>query len=162
MSGHHFRQWERHYSYNNNLITNIGNPLQDHDLAVDLTNTESFTVQSVDNATGAPATWLRIRLHKDTLRLQATEENTLGFDRAARLIITNFHKDAKNDGEERMTSYSISVTQSSRFTDTNGDLLVRNKGIANNQYDERGLQQVHTQEQTLCFAPFDTSTSLTL
>lgn len=153
VSGHHFRQWERYYSYNNTRITYIGDPLQDHDLAVDLTNTDSFTVQAVDNATGAPATWLRLTLSNDTLRLQATEKNTLGFDRAARLIITNFHKDAKNDGEERMTSYSISVTQSSRFTDTNGDLLVRNKGIANNQYDERGLQQVHTQEQTLYYIP---------
>lgn len=153
VSGHHFRQWERYYSYNNTRITYIGDPLQDHDLTVDLTNTDSFTVQSVDNSTGAPATWLRIRLHKDTLRLQATEVNTLGFDRAARLIITNFHKDAENDGGELMTSYSISVTQSSRFTDTNGDLLVRNKGIANNQYDERGLQQVHTQEQTLYYIP---------
>lgn len=153
VSGHHFRQWERYYSYNNTRITYIGAPLQDHDLTVDLTNTDSFTVQSVDNATGAPATWLRILLHKDTLRLQATEVNTLGFDRAARLIITNFHKDKENDGGELMTSYSISVTQSSRFTDTNGDLLVRNKGIANNQYDERGLQQVHTQEQTLYYIP---------
>ena len=153
VSGHHFRQWERYYAYNNTRITYIGDPLQDHDLTVDLTNTDSFTVQSVDNATGAPATWLRIHLHKDTLRLQATEVNTLGFDRAARLIITNFHKDKENDGGELMTSYSISVTQSSRFTDTNGDLLVRNKGIANNQYDERGLQQVHTQEQTLYYIP---------
>lgn len=153
VSGHHFRQWERYYSYNNTRITYIGAPLQDHDLTVDLTNTDSFTVQAVDNATGAPATWLRICLHKDTLRLQATDENTLGFDRAARLIITNFHKDKENDGGELMTSYSISVTQSSRFTDTNGDLLVRNKGIANNQYDERGLQQVHTQEQTLYYIP---------
>lgn len=153
VSGHHFRQWERYYAYNNTRITDIGDPLQDHDLTVDLTNTESFTVQAVDNATGAPATWLRIHLHKDTLRLQATEANTLGFDRAARLIITNFHKDKENDGGELMTSYSISVTQSSRFTDTNGDLLVRNKGIANNQYDERGLQQVHTQEQTLYYIP---------
>ena len=153
VSGHHFRQWERYYSYNNNLITKIGDPLQDHDLTVDLTNTDSFTVQAVDTATGAPATWLDLTLSNNTLSLRATEENTLGFDRAARLIITNFHKDAENDGGERMTSYSISVTQSSRFTDTNGDLLVRNKGIANDQYDERGLQQVHTQEQTLYYIP---------
>ena len=153
VSGHHFRQWERYYSYNNTRITCIGAPLQDHDLTVDLTNTDSFTVQAVDNATGAPATWLHLTLSNNTLRLRATEENTLGFDRAARLIITNFHKDAGNDGGERMTSYSISVTQSSRFTDSNGNLLVRNKGIANNQYDERGLQQVHTQEQTLYYIP---------
>ena len=153
VSGHHFRQWERYYSYNNTRITDIYDPLQDHDLTVDLTNTDSFTVQAVDTATGAPATWLRLTLSNDTLSLQATAENTLGFDRAARLIITNFHKDAENDGGERMTSYSISVTQSSRFTDSNGNLLVRNKGIANNQYDERGLQQVHTQEQTLYYIP---------
>lgn len=153
VSGHHFRQWERYYSYNNTRITYIDDPLQDHDLTVDLTNTDSFSVQAVDTATGAPATWLRLTLSNDTLSLQATKENTLGFDRAARLIITNFHKDAENDGGERMTSYSISVTQSSRFTDTNGDLLVRNKGIANDQYDERGLQQVHTQEQTLYYIP---------
>lgn len=153
VSGHHFRQWERYYAHNKALIEQIGDPLQDHDLTVDLTNTDSFTVQAVDTATGAPATWLRLTLSNDTLRLQATEKNTLGFDRAARLIITNFHKDAGNDGGERMTSYSISVTQSSRFTDTNGDLLVRNKGIANDQYDERGLQQVHTQEQTLYYIP---------
>lgn len=153
VSGHHFRQWERYYSYNNTRITYIDDPLQDHDLTVDLTNTDSFSVQAVDTATGAPATWLLLTLSNDTLSLQATKENTLGFDRAARLIITNFHKDAENDGGERMTSYSISVTQSSRFTDTNGDLLVRNKGIANDQYDERGLQQVHTQEQTLYYIP---------
>lgn len=153
VSGHHFRQWERYYAHNKALIEQIGDPLQDHDLTVDLTNTDSFTVQAVDTATGAPATWLLLTLSNNTLRLQATEENTLGFDRAARLIITNFHKDAENEGGERMTSYSISVTQSSRFTDTNGDLLVRNKGIANDQYDERGLQQVHTQEQTLYYIP---------
>ncbi|MDY2942598.1 MAG: T9SS type A sorting domain-containing protein [Paludibacteraceae bacterium] len=153
VGGHHHRQWERYYAYNNTLIAPIGDPLKDHALVVNLNNTDSFTVQTVDNATGAPATWLRIRLNKDTIHLQATEENTLGFDRAARLIITNFHQDQENGGGELMTSLSIPVTQSSRFTDTNGDLLVRNKGIANKEYDERGLQQVHTQEQTLYYIP---------
>ena len=153
VDGHHYRQWERYYAYNHTLIAPIGAPLKDHALAVNLNNTDSFTVQAVDNATGAPATWLSISLNKDTIRLQATEENTLGYDRGARLIITNFHQDKENGGGELMTSFSISVTQSSRFTDTNGDLLVRNKGIANKEYDERGLQQVHTQEQTLYYIP---------
>lgn len=152
VSGHHYRQWERYYAHDNSLISTIGEVLKDHDLEVDLNNS-NFAVQAVDNATGAPATWLRIHLSGNTIKLQATEENTLGFDRTARLIISNFHRDQEHDGDELMTSLTISVTQSSRFTDTNGDLLVRNKGIANKQFDERGLQQVHTQEQTLYYIP---------
>ncbi|MGN1239831.1 MAG: InlB B-repeat-containing protein, partial [Paludibacteraceae bacterium] len=153
VSGHHFRQWERYYAHNDSLISTIGEVLKDHGLEVDLNNSDAFTVQAVDNATGAPATWLSISLSGNTIKMKATEENTLGFDRTARLIITNFHQDQENGGGELMTSLSISVTQSSRFTDTNGDLLVRNKGIANKEYDERGLQQVHTQEETIYYIP---------